>query len=34
MEQKYIDQLKPAYNILKKAGSPLGFKHSKETIAK
>ena len=26
MEQKYIDQLKPAYNILKKAGSVLNLK--------
>lgn len=24
----------PTYNILKKAGSPLGFKHSEETKAK
>ena len=33
-EQYYLDLIKPEYNILKKAGSPLGFKHSKETIAK
>jgi hypothetical protein len=30
-EQYYIDLLKPEYNILKKAGSNLGFKHSEET---
>jgi hypothetical protein len=33
-EQYYIDLLKPEYNILKKAGSPLGFRHSEETKAK
>jgi group I intron endonuclease len=33
-EQHYMDLLKPQYNILQKAGSLLGFKHSKETIAK
>lgn len=33
-EQYYIDLLKPDYNLLKKAGSLLGFKHSEETIAK
>lgn len=33
-EQKYIDQLKPDYNILKIAASSLGFKHSKETKTK
>jgi group I intron endonuclease len=33
-EQYYIDLLKPEYNILKKAGSLLGFKHSDETRAK
>jgi len=27
-EQYYLDLLKPEYNILKKAGSVLGFKHS------
>jgi excinuclease UvrABC nuclease subunit len=30
-EQYYIDKLKPEYNILKKAGSILGFKHSEGT---
>ena len=33
-EQHYFDTLNPEYNILKVAGSPLGRKHSKETIAK
>ncbi|AKQ53318.1 GIY endonuclease (mitochondrion) [Sclerotinia sclerotiorum 1980 UF-70] len=33
-EQYYIDLLKPEYNILRKAGSALGFKHREETIAK
>jgi group I intron endonuclease len=33
-EQYYLDLLKPEYNILKTAGSSLGFKHSDETIAK
>jgi group I intron endonuclease len=33
-EQYYIDVLKPKYNILKKAGSSLGYKHSLETILK
>lgn len=33
-EQYYIDLLKPEYNILKTAGSLLGFKHSEETIKK
>lgn len=32
-EQYYFDLLKPEYNILKIAGSNLGFKHSEETIA-
>lgn len=31
-EQYYIDTLLPEYNILKKAGSLLGFKHSDKTI--
>jgi group I intron endonuclease len=33
-EQYYLDLLKPEYNILSKAGSTLGFKHSEETKAK
>jgi group I intron endonuclease len=32
-EQYYIDLLKPDYNILKKAYSLAGFKHSKESKA-
>ena len=31
-EQHYIDLYKPEYNILKIAGSSLGFKHSKNTL--
>lgn len=31
-EQYYLNLLNPEYNILKKAGSLLGFKHSEETI--
>lgn len=31
-EQYYLQGLKPDYNILKTAGSLLGFKHSKATI--
>ena len=27
-EQYYLDTLKPEYNIVKKAGSTLGYKHS------
>jgi group I intron endonuclease len=33
-EQYYIDILKPRYNILKIAGSSLGFKHSQDTLDK
>jgi group I intron endonuclease len=33
-EQYYLDLLKPEYNILRKAGSLLGFRHSDETLAK
>lgn len=33
-EQYWIDSVKPDYNILKFAGSPLGNKHSEETRAK
>lgn len=33
-EQYYLDLLNPEYNILKKAGSLAGFKHSKETLEK
>lgn len=31
-EQFYIDKLKPEYNILERAGSYLGFKHSEKTL--
>lgn len=34
MEQKWIDELNPKYNMCPKAGSPLGTKHGKETRAK
>jgi group I intron endonuclease len=33
-EQFNLDLLKPEYNILKVAGSTLGFKHSESTIEK
>ena len=33
-EQYYLELLKPEYNILKKAGSLLGFKHGKVTLEK
>jgi group I intron endonuclease len=33
-EQYYLDRLKPEYNILKIAGSRLGYKHSPETLLK
>lgn len=33
-EQFYIDSLKPEYNILKVAGSSLGFRHSEQTKLK
>lgn len=33
-EQYYLDKLKPEYNILKKAGSSFGYKHSLETLLK
>ena len=33
-EQYYMDLLKPYYNILKKAYSSLGYKHTKETLVK
>jgi len=32
-EQFFIDHFKPEYNILSKAGSSLGFKHSEETLS-
>lgn len=33
-EQYYLELLKPEYNVLKIAGSSLGYKHSEKTIAK
>ena len=33
LERYYLDLLKPEYIILKTAGSSLGFKHTKETLA-
>jgi group I intron endonuclease len=33
-EQYYLDLLNPDYNVLKTAGSSLGYKHSEETRAK
>jgi hypothetical protein len=33
-EQYYLDNMKPEYNIVKVAGSTLGYKHSPESIAK
>ena len=32
LEQKYLDLLQPTYNILKKAGSSKGYKHTLETL--
>ena len=34
LEQKYLSSLTPPYNILKIAGSTLGFKHTEETLEK
>jgi len=31
-EQFYFNKLKPEYNIVKKAGSTLGYKHSEESL--
>src|SRR5690606_18867846 len=33
-EQYYLDLLEPAYNILKLAGSSLGYKHLEESLLK
>jgi len=33
-EQYYIDILNPTYNILRVAGSPLGYRHTQESIEK
>jgi group I intron endonuclease len=32
-EEYYLNKLNPDYNILKKAGSSLGYKHSEENLA-
>ncbi len=33
-EQYYLDLIKPEYNIVEKAGSTLGYKHTEESLAK
>lgn len=33
-EQYYLDNLKPEYNVLEKAGSTLGYKHTEESLNK
>jgi len=33
-EQYYLDYFKPEYNIYETAGSPLGYKHTEETMVK
>ena len=33
-EQYYLDRIKPEYNIVEKAGSTLGYKHTEESLAK
>lgn len=33
-EQYYLDLLKPVYNIVEKAGSTLGYRHTEETLRK
>ena len=33
-EQYYLDKLKPEYNIVEKAGSIIGYKHTEETLRK
>lgn len=34
IEQYFIDFFKPRYNVLKVAGSPLGYKHTPEALEK
>ena len=34
MEQWWMNMLQPEYNILPTAGSPLGYRHTKESLAK
>jgi len=33
-ENYYFEKLKPEYNLLKIAGSNIGYKHTKETLSK
>lgn len=33
-EQYYLDKLKPEYNIVEKAGSTIGYKHTEDSLAK
>ena len=33
-EQYYLDKLKPLYNMVEKAGSTIGYKHTEETLQK
>jgi hypothetical protein len=33
-EQYYLDNLRPEYNIVKTAGSTLGYKHTEESLEK
>lgn len=33
-EQYYLDLIKPEYNIVEKAGSTLGYKHTEDSLAK
>lgn len=33
-EQYYLDNLKPEYNIVEKAGSTLGYRHTSESLKK
>jgi hypothetical protein len=33
-EQYYLDKLKPVYNMVEKAGSIIGYKHTEETLQK
>lgn len=33
-EQYYLDKIKPEYNIVEKAGSRVGYKHTEDSLAK
>jgi O6-methylguanine-DNA--protein-cysteine methyltransferase len=33
-EQYYLNRLKPVYNVVEKAGSTIGYKHTEETLKK